>query len=253
MLDPSDIYAAPRSVRIDDCAFYHVMDLPGVGRVGGHWDLRGRVDEYLGNVGLSGKRVLEIGPASGFLTVEMEKRGADVVAVEVTDDHEWDYVPYPPAVLDANKRERRAGMRQLKNAFWFTHRAHGSRARLYYGDATNLPAALGPFDVAVMAAVLLHTRHPLSIVESCARLADMLVITENFHAGLAGPVCGLHPTRENHAFDTWWNFSPQFFTRFVEILGFRDHVVTRHTQQHHSGPFEFFTVVTSRGTRPNGT
>jgi SAM-dependent methyltransferase len=253
MLDPSDIYAAPRSVRIDDCAFYHVMDLPGVGQVGGLWDLRGRVDEYLGNVDVSGKRVLEIGPASGFLTVEMEKRGADVVAVELGDDPGWQYVPYPPDVIDAYKQARRADMPRLKNSFWFTHHAHGSRARLYYGDSANLPDALGRFDVAVMAAVLLHARHPLAIVESCANLADTLVIAELFNADLAGPVCRFHPTHENQSFDTWWDFSPQFFTRFVEILGFGDHVVTRHTQRHSSGPFEFFTIVAGRKTQPSNT
>ncbi len=48
------------------------------------------VDEYLGKVDFAGQRVLEIGPASGFLTFEMEKRGAEVVSVEVTDEHGWD-------------------------------------------------------------------------------------------------------------------------------------------------------------------
>jgi hypothetical protein len=38
------------------------------------------VDDYLGHVELRGKRILEIGPASGFLTVEMEKRGALLAA-----------------------------------------------------------------------------------------------------------------------------------------------------------------------------
>jgi SAM-dependent methyltransferase len=253
VLEPSHIYAAPRSVRIDECAFYHVIDMPGVGRVGGHWDLRGRVDEYLGGVDLNGKRILEIGPASGFLTVEMERRGADVVAVELADDPGWEYVPYSSGVFDAYKRQRSANMPRLKNSFWFTHRAHASRARLYYGDAENLPAALGNFDVAVMAAVLLHVRHPLSIVESCANIADTLVITEIFHPDLHGPACRLHPTRENEAFDTWWNFSPEFFTRFIEILGFGSHVVTRHTQRHYSGLFEFFTIVANRNAPRNGT
>jgi hypothetical protein len=77
MFDDAEVhYASPRSPALHSCDFYHVMDLPGVGQVGGQWDLRGRVDDYLGHVELRGKRILEIGPASGFLTVEMEKRGA---------------------------------------------------------------------------------------------------------------------------------------------------------------------------------
>ena len=72
---------------IGDCYFYHTMELPGHGVMTGDWDLRRGVDEYLGNVSFAGQRVLEIGPASGFLTFEMEKRGADVVAVEVTTEN----------------------------------------------------------------------------------------------------------------------------------------------------------------------
>ena len=78
------IFATPRKVEdVADCYFYHTMELPGHGVIEGRdWDLRGRVDEYLGNVAFAGKRVLEIGPASGFLTFEMEKRGGEVISVE---------------------------------------------------------------------------------------------------------------------------------------------------------------------------
>src|SRR6476620_70147 len=95
------IFADPVKVAdIGDCYFYHTMELPGRGLIEGRdWDLRGRVDEYLGNVDFGGQRVLEIGPASGFLTFEMEKRSADVISVEVTDEHGWDLFPYPNAGL----------------------------------------------------------------------------------------------------------------------------------------------------------
>ena len=66
----------------------------------GDWDLRRGVDDYLGKVVFAGKRVLEIGPASGFLTFEMEKRGAEVTSVEVTAEHGWDFVPYPASRLE---------------------------------------------------------------------------------------------------------------------------------------------------------
>src|ERR1700716_716011 len=79
------IFATPQKVEdVADCYFYHTMEVPGHGVIKGRdWDLRSGVDEYLGKVAFAGQRVLEIGPASGFLTFEMEKRGADLVAVEV--------------------------------------------------------------------------------------------------------------------------------------------------------------------------
>ena len=148
------IFATPRKVEdVADCYFYHTMELPGRGVIEGRdWDLRGRVDQYLGNIDFAGQRVLEVGPASGFLAFEMEKRGADVISVEVTDEHGWDFVPYPDARLEEVFGPRRIVMQQLKNSYWFSHTALQSKARVYYGDAYNLPTALGEFDIAVMGA-----------------------------------------------------------------------------------------------------
>ncbi len=146
------------------------MELPGYGVIEGRdWDLRGGVDEYLGKVGYAGQRVLEIGPASGFLTFEMEKRGAEVVSVEVTAEHGWDFVPYPAERLEEVFGPRRIVMQQLKNSYWFSHTALQSKAKVYYGDVYNLPASLGQFDVALMGSLLLHCRDPLRIVEQCGK------------------------------------------------------------------------------------
>ena len=166
------IFAEPLNVEnIADCYFYHTMELPGYGVIEGRdWDLRGGVDEYLGNVAFAGQRVLEIGPASGFLTFQMEKRGADVVSVEVTAEHGWDFVPYPAARLKEVFGPRRIVMQQLKNSYWFSHAVLQSKARMYYGDVYNLPASLGQFDIAVMGSVLLHCRDPLRIIEQCAKM-----------------------------------------------------------------------------------
>ena len=186
------IFATPRKVEdIADCYFYHTMELPGRGVIEGRdWDLRGRVDEYLGKVDFTGQRVLEIGPASGFLTFEMEKRGAEVISVEVTDEHGWDFVPYPAERLEQVFGPRRIVMQQLKNAYWFSHAALQSKAEVYYGDVYNLPPALGQFDIAVMGSVLLHCRDPLRIIEQCGKIAHLLIITDMLYSELEGaPIC----------------------------------------------------------------
>src|SRR5580704_2622550 len=143
-------FALPRDgVKFEDCDFYHTVEIPGRGVVHGQWDLRQHVDEYLGGYGFAGKRVLEIGPASGFLTFEMEKRGAEVVAIEVPDDPGWDFVPYPPETMTPIYPMRREHMRRLKNSFWFAHAAHRSQAKVHYGDVYKLPSELGHFDIAL--------------------------------------------------------------------------------------------------------
>src|ERR1700738_2087593 len=121
-----ELFATPRNVRFEDCEFYHTVEIPDHGVVAGQWDLRGKVDEYLGHYKFAGKRVLEIGPASGFLTFEMEKRGAEVVALEVPDDPGWDFVPFPDERMAPIFEPRRVGMNRIKNSFWFLHALSGS-------------------------------------------------------------------------------------------------------------------------------
>ena len=78
------LYEPPRSVSsVDQCNFYHSTDILGVGLVEGQWDLRAGCGDYLGGYDFTGKRVLEIGPATGFLTFQVEKTAREVVAVVI--------------------------------------------------------------------------------------------------------------------------------------------------------------------------
>jgi len=247
-MNEDKIFADPVKVEdIGDCYFYHTVELPGHGVINGDWDLRRRVDDYLGKVAFAGKRVLEIGPASGFLTFEMEKRGAEVVSVEVTAEHGWDFVPYPASKLEEVFGPRRIVMQRLKNSYWFSHAAQQSKAKVYYGDVYNLPPYLGEFDIAVMGSVLLHCRDPLRIVEQCGKKTRSLIITDMFHPDLEGaPICRLAPTPQNFLWHTWWHFSTQFFSQFLGVMEFTTSEILRHQQYHRGKAHTLFTIVGQR-------
>jgi SAM-dependent methyltransferase len=242
-------FAIPQeNVSLGDCFFYHTMDLPGIGLVGTEWDLRANVDAYLGNTEFAGKRVLEIGPASGFLTFTMEKKGASVVCLELSEDKAWEFVPYPEHYMAPVRAQRRAGLSGLTNSFWLAHKLYGSSAKLYYGDAYEIPDALGSFDIALMAAVLLHCQSPTRIIEQCAKQATTIVIVERLFPEMEGiPACRLVPSAENMVWDTWWDFSTQFFIEYLRVLGF-DNIVTNIHEQlfRRSIPLKLFTIVASR-------
>lgn len=254
------LYQQPRKIAsLDQCNFYHTTDIPGVGLVEGQWDLRDGVDEYLGGYDFAAKRVLEIGPATGFLTFQIEKIAREVVTVELPMDRNfWNAVPYESLGL-ARGRERgwtdvekqfHEHIGRIRNGFWFCHEKFASRARVHHGSAEDLPAALGQFDVVLLASILLHSRSPVAILESCARLVSgSVIITEIHEPSLGeGPVCSLVPTADNKAWDTWWRFTPRFFTQFLEVLGFTRHQVTFHQQVADKTPLNMFTVVSSRAT-----
>ena len=242
------IFAVLQKVEdVADCYFYHTVELPGYGVITGDWDLRRGMDDYLGKVAFAGQRVLEIGPASGFVTFEMEKRGAEVVSVEVTAEHGWDFVPYPASKLEEVFGPRQIVMQRLKNSYWFSHAVQHSKARVYYGDVYDLPSSLGKFDIAVMASVLLHCRDPLRIVEQCGEKATSLIITDMFYPDLEGaPICRLAPTSQNFLWHTWWHFSTQFLTQFLAVMGFKTSETLTHQQYHRGRAHTLFTVVGRR-------
>ena len=115
-------YEEPRVVRdIGGCYFYHRMELPGVGLVGGQWDLRPTIDGCLAGFPFAGRRVLDVGAASGFPSFEMERRGADVVSFDMSPDGRWDIVPVASTDLDAAVGHKRESWKVLTNAYWFAH------------------------------------------------------------------------------------------------------------------------------------
>jgi SAM-dependent methyltransferase len=222
--EPTSPYATPRDIASPaDCAFYHSMDIPGVGEVRGFYDLRGKLDEYLGPVDFAGKRVLEIGPGSGYLSFEMEARGAEVVSVELSEAIPWDYVPYDHPELESWLAQQREFMHRQRNGYWLAHRARGSKARVHYGSGYDLPPQLGRFDVAVIAAVLLHNRDPMGILANCARITDSTMVVVDQHDedldARGEPLLKLIPTRDNLMVHTWWHLSRRAVRGYLDVLG----------------------------------
>src|SRR5262245_17577373 len=109
------------------CEFYHVMTFPdGFVSETGQWDLRNTVDDYLGRTNVSGKTVLEIGPASGFLSLHMERSGAQVTCIEPPMEALWDVVPRVDADLAKFRHEFSGAIERVRNSFWYAHQAFGS-------------------------------------------------------------------------------------------------------------------------------
>jgi hypothetical protein len=263
------IYAEPRLVTdINDCLFYHTMDIPGHGLVKGQFDLRQGVREYLGNVDFRGKRVLELGTASGFLCFYMESQGADVVAYDLSQHHDWDLVP-----LCADKRQhrperRRELIRKINNAFWFNHKAFNSNAKMVYGTVYEIPEEIGMVDISTFGAILLHLRDPFLALQNALRLTrETVIVTQGlWPRGLGrirapfripAPLLALFPIPQikfvpDHnapRLDTWWRLSPKVVIRMIAILGFEESTTNYHWQKLGSGMYRAMYTVVGHRTR----
>jgi O-methyltransferase len=232
------------------CDFYHVSELPDGELTPGQWDLRATANEYLGNTDFTGKRVLEIGPASGFLTFHMERRGASVTCIEPPLHNVWDFVPQAGVDLASVKRDFVRHQDRLRNSFWYLHRLYGSQAECYEADAYRIPEPMQPFDIGLLTSVLLHVSSPVRMLEALANVvADKIIIVEGYFEEIASqPVARLVPSTTNQVTNGWWDFSPKFFEQYLPVLGFANTVMTRHRDlyadlnQH----WELFTIVATR-------
>lgn len=231
------ISSVPEDPPIETCHFYHFMDLPGVGEVGTGWDLRETVDDYLGNLDFKGKRVLDVGTASGYLTFAMEERGAEVVSFDMADGAQWNVVPFRgERFTTETMAESTFWMNQaVRNSYWFAHARLGSTAKAFYGDLYALPEGLGYFDVAVLGMILPHLRDPfLALFNVCRLQPDKIVVTQQCPQGdqphalfMPDPTVDPVPVESYFA---WWVLTEKCITNMLGVLGYR--VVTINRSKH---------------------
>ena len=236
------VMAKPRLVeRLEDCFFYHTMELPTLGVVPGQWDLRGRFDDYVGGVSVSGKSVLDIGTATGFLSFESEKRGAArVVSFDMSDPRQQAFLPFKDKLYSRDYEDFMSyhdiEIERWKSAYWLCHRLLGSKAEVFYGDVYNLPVGLGQFDVTLVGAVLEHLSDQITALASIARLTKetMVIVTPLLET--EERIARFEPTADNPDYDyTWWRYSVGVYREVFAMLGFSIRSISENEYYYHYG------------------
>jgi SAM-dependent methyltransferase len=222
---------------LDDFVWYHATELPDGTVLPGVWDLRGHESTYLGGVDFAGKRVLELGPATGYLTFHMERLGAEVVSFEAGfdvsvdtlpvkgEDQPWERLRLMQETIDRNH-----------DAWWYLHRAFGSSAKFVQGNIYDMPGDLGTFDITVVGAILLHLREPWGALSQAAqRTTETMVVTEPLQDDLDPPEANImrfSPSAEHHL-TNWWSIYPGAVDSMLGRCGFGKTETTMHSQRHH--------------------
>jgi SAM-dependent methyltransferase len=242
------ICAKPKIIKnIEDCYFYHTTDIPGYGLIKGEWDLQAGINDYLGHVDFKGKRVLDVGTASGFLCFHMEKMGAEVIAYDLGEKDKWDAVPYWRYDYEQFINRRKNRIAKLHNSFWFCHKAFNSKAKVVYGSAYNIPKGIGEVDISVLGSILLHLKDPFLALYNILKITKETIIIVDAHDFEGDGLIQFLPRIETcKPKETWWRFSPQSIVEFIKIFGFEDVKVNYHTQSGLNGPINLFTVVGHR-------
>ena len=207
----------------------------------GHWDLRGRFDDYLGGVSVAGKSVLDIGTATGFLSFESENHGASkVVSFDLSDPRQQAFIPFKDKLYyrdyESFMSYHAVKVERWKNAYWLCHRLLQSRAKVFYGDIYRLPQALGQFDVAIVAAVLEHLNDQITAMGSIARVTKEMMVIVTPVLQTEERIARLEPTADNPDYDyTWWRYSVGAYREILKILGFSIARITESQYRHDYG------------------
>ncbi len=149
---------------------------------------------------LRGKRVLDIGAWDGWFSFELEKRGADVTALDCVE-------------LDTFMKAR-----ALLN----------SRVAFREMDVMDLsPATLGYYDIVLFLGVLYHLKHPLLALEKVCELTRDLAIVESHVSDAAERQSTVIPTLEYYEtdelgrqFDNWFGPTIDCMLAFCRTAGF---------------------------------
>src|SRR5579864_8959966 len=136
--------------------WWHSFELPDGTRIEGANELEGqkrRIGQFPIPDDLRGKRVLDIGAWDGWYSFEMERRGAEVMAID-----NWD-----------NPRFREM------------HAILASRVEYRQLDIYELtPERIGRFDIVLFMGVLYHLKHPLLALERVCALTTGMAAVESF-------------------------------------------------------------------------
>jgi len=136
--------------------WFHSIELPDGRLIPGVVSveaLRARIQRYPIPRELSGKRVLDVGAATGWNSFELERRGAQVVAVDCVD----------------------------LQVFRAARELLASQVEYRTLDVDELtPESLGRFDYVLFFGVLYHLRHPLLGLEKICALTRETAFVESF-------------------------------------------------------------------------
>ena len=147
--------------RARELGWYHTLELaPGV-ETEGMFDLRRYVGRYGLPERLDGKRALDVGTWDGFWAFEMERRGAEVVALDLDDERDLDW---PPRRRPNEFPERARGA-----GFQLAREALGSKVeRVTRSIYDARPEDLGTFDLVFCGSVIMHLRDQFLALERIA-------------------------------------------------------------------------------------
>jgi len=205
--------------RFSEIDWYHTQELaPGL-ITPGMFDLRPYVSRYGLPDDLTGVRALDVGTFEGFWAFELERRGAEVTALDVDRLQQLDW---PRRLRPDDDGARGEGFRLARAALG----SSVERVGMPIYDAT--PERLGgKFDLIFIGTVTIHLRDPMLALERLAGLCSgRLILADEYSRRLNWLPWNAAEFQGDTPWMTWWRPSIKTWLTMISAAGFED--VRRH-------------------------
>jgi SAM-dependent methyltransferase len=218
---------------VENFYWYHAVDLGAGLLTPGDYDYREQIDAFGFPADLTGKRVLDVGSATGYFAFEFERRGAEVVSVELPSLEKWDVLS---AERDQIVREiaeahsasspQEAYDRHLDGPFLFCHSRLRSKVKRCYSSVYDLTLAkVGGerFDLVYAGDILMHLFSPLralDVLSGLCRGSLVLTIEVPFPGPADMPLISFRGLLNGAEGRTWWMPSRTCAEHMLKRLGF---------------------------------
>ncbi|HEY8173165.1 MAG TPA: hypothetical protein VIH21_08750 [Dehalococcoidia bacterium] len=204
--------------KISGYDWYHTIELPHGVVTPGYVDHREQLDYYNLPADMTGMRVLDVATFDGFWAFEFERRGAEVVAIDLASTSDIDTPRNWGDVVEEK------GVKLAKGeGFRIASELRGSKVRKEICSVYDVnPDRFGMFDMVFCSDLLIHLRDPLHAMES------IWSVTRNF--AIFGDV--YHPDLEafkDNALvefcqagqtDVWWRPSTTCYKLWLHLARF---------------------------------
>lgn len=202
--------------KIADYDWYHTIDLGHGVSTPGYVDHREQLKYYKLPEDMTGMRVLDVATFDGFWAFEFERRGAEVVAIDVGSVRDTDI---PRNWVD--EVEKKVDLDAPKGrGFQIAKEILGSKVNRQVCSVYDVnPKDLGMFDMTFCSDLLIHLRDPLRAMEAIWTVTNNFsIFADVFHPDLEGfEQNTLVEFCQAGQSDVWWRPSRQTYHLWLRV------------------------------------
>jgi tRNA (mo5U34)-methyltransferase len=210
--------------RIAELDWYHSIDLPHGVTTPGFVDHRQQLPLYGLPEDMTGMRVLDVATFDGFWAFEFERRGADVVAIDIESLRDTDIPRNWTDEFEASKANRQKPLEfGFAKGFELAKDIIGSKVQKEFCSVYDVsPERLGMFDMVFCSDLLIHLRDPLHAMEAIWTVTkDFAVFGDVYHPDLDtfGQNALVEFTYAGKS-DVWWRPSVACYELWLKLARF---------------------------------